>query len=83
MPAYRAQSPRVIRRNVRIRGRRTTIKLETGMWDALDEISTETGRSFEAICDEIAKTRDVTENFTSELRLFILDYYRDAVAHHA
>ncbi len=72
------------RRNVRIGRRRTSIKLEPEMWDALIEICVRTKKNINQICTEVYNasygedTHDVSAgaNFTSELRVFILGYYR-------
>ncbi len=69
--------PRVARRNVRIGARRTTVKMEVRMWEALEQICRETGHSVDGICTDIEKLPQSRTNLTSELRLFILDYFRD------
>jgi predicted DNA-binding ribbon-helix-helix protein len=77
------------RRNVRIGRRRTSIKLEPEMWDALGEICARTGKSINQICTEVHASGGVENadnpneiagggNFTSELRVFILDFFRAA-----
>lgn len=65
----------LICRNVRISGRRTSIKLEADMWEALFEICENSGRNLHDICTEVHQRRG-SSNFTSAMRLFILDYYR-------
>ncbi len=75
---------RVVRRNVRIAGRRTTIKLEHAMWQALIEICAINDKTINQICTEVARSEHAQTNFTSELRLYILAHYqtraRDAEA---
>ena len=74
------------RRNIRIGKRRTSIKLEPEMWDALAEICTRTKKNLNEICTEVHGASGVSDpavvpgcaNFTSELRVFILDFYRAA-----
>ncbi|MBM3490750.1 MAG: ribbon-helix-helix domain-containing protein [Alphaproteobacteria bacterium] len=41
---------RAILRNVRIAGRRTSIKLEAAMWEALFELCARTGLSLDQVC---------------------------------
>jgi len=65
----------LICRNVCISGRRTSIKLEADMWEALYEICDSAGRSLHETCTEVHRGRG-SANFTSAMRLFILDYYR-------
>ena len=74
------EPPRVLRRNVRIDGRRTTVKMETQMWDALEQICAETDASVDSICSALAAMPQARTNLTSLLRLFILDYFRDRAA---
>ncbi|MDP6688663.1 MAG: ribbon-helix-helix domain-containing protein [Alphaproteobacteria bacterium] len=72
------------RRNIRIGDRRTSIKLEPEMWDALAEICARTEKNLNQICTEVHGANNANEpdedsgsaNFTSELRVFILDFYR-------
>lgn len=65
----------LICRNVRISGRRTSIKLEAHMWEALEEICRLSDRSVHQLCTEIA-ARGGSSNFTSRVRVFILGYFR-------
>ena len=64
-----------ILRNVRIGGRRTSIKLEASMWEALHEICERTGKSVDELCTEV-HGQPGSSNFTSRLRVFILSYFR-------
>ncbi|HXP95115.1 MAG TPA: ribbon-helix-helix domain-containing protein [Telmatospirillum sp.] len=64
-------------RNVTIEGRRTSMKLEPGMWDALDEICRREGTVIHEICTKIAKDHQ-GYNLTSATRAFILAYFRAA-----
>jgi predicted DNA-binding ribbon-helix-helix protein len=71
------------RRNIRIGRRRTSVKLEPAMWDALIDITVRTNKSINQICTEVHnagagpnRAETAGANFTSELRVFILDYYR-------
>ncbi|MBT7284196.1 MAG: ribbon-helix-helix domain-containing protein [Rhodospirillaceae bacterium] len=78
-----------MRRNIRIGSRRTSIKLEPEMWEALGEICALTEKSLNQICTEVYAANNVDNpdhpddiagcgNFTSELRVFILDFFRAA-----
>ncbi len=64
-------------RNIRIAGRRTSIKLEEHMWDALAEICQRTGKTVHQVCTEIHDNGEHS-NFTSRVRVFILGYFRGA-----
>lgn len=67
----------LIRRNVRIDSRRTSVKMEREMWDALAEICERSGRTVHDVCAEVRRASDGA-NFTSQLRVYILNWYRRA-----
>jgi predicted DNA-binding ribbon-helix-helix protein len=67
----------LINRNVVVAGRRTSIRLEAQMWDALFEIGRREGRTVHEICTEVDATRRES-TLTSGLRMYILGYYREA-----
>lgn len=62
-------------RNVRIAGRRTSVRLEQEMWDALHEISARERTSIHDLC---AQVFDAPRGggFTSALRVYIMAYFR-------
>lgn len=64
-------------RNVTIGGRRTSMKLEPGMWDALDEICCREGTAIHDICTRVAKQHKGC-NLTAATRAFVLAYFRAA-----
>jgi predicted DNA-binding ribbon-helix-helix protein len=63
--------------NVTVAGRRTSIRLEPAMWQALREISTREGKSTHALVTEIAQGR-AQSSLTAAIRVFLLDYFRAA-----
>ena len=64
-------------RNVRIAGRRTSVRLEQEMWDALHEISARERTSIHDLCAQVfAAPRP--GGFTSALRVYIMAYFRFA-----
>ena len=70
-------------RNVRIGRRRTSVRLEDELWDALGQICEETGKDINQICTEVARSRgdggvggERAGSFASSLRVFILEYFR-------
>ncbi len=67
----------LVSRNVIIRGRRTSLRLEKEAWEALEEICKRENKSIHEICTMIEKRRSVS-NRTSAIRLFILTYFRNA-----
>ncbi len=62
-------------RNIRLDGRRTSIRLEVPLWEAVDEICAAEGLSLSGLCSKVAAARP-GPNFTSALRVWIVDYYR-------
>ena len=64
-------------RNVRLRGQRTSLRLEPSMWDALEEISRREGCTINDICSMIEDQRQGSTR-TAALRVFILYYFRAA-----
>ena len=66
-------------RNVRIRGMRTSMRLEGAFWKALRDIAGRTGESVPALCERILRA-DHRGNRTSAVRVFVLNWFRDARA---
>jgi predicted DNA-binding ribbon-helix-helix protein len=64
-----------ILRNVRIAGRRTSVKLEAAMWEGLFELCARTGLSVDQVCQSAAEMPSDL-SFSARLRVLILDYYR-------
>jgi predicted DNA-binding ribbon-helix-helix protein len=71
------QSRRPQVRNIKLAGRRTSLRLEPEFWDALDEIVVREGSSLSTLCERI-KGRRGAANLTAAVRLFVLRYYRAA-----
>ena len=69
----------LVGRNVRINGRRTSVKLEPAMWDALAEICVREGMGIGKLRAKVEGGR-AGASFTSALRVFIVEYYRAALA---
>ncbi|MFQ5783558.1 MAG: ribbon-helix-helix domain-containing protein [Alphaproteobacteria bacterium] len=67
----------LVNRNVVVNGRRTSVRLEPQMWDALREIARREGRTMHDVCSEVEATRR-TSTLTAGLRVFILSYFREA-----
>ena len=70
----------LIPRNVHVNGRRTSVRLEREMWDALGEICAREGSSVNQVCAQVADT-NAEGGFTSGLRVFIVKYFRDGERH--
>jgi len=67
----------LISRNVTINGRRTSLRMEREIWDALGEICAREEKNIHNICTQIENGRH-NSNRTSAIRAFIISYYRRA-----
>ena len=63
--------------NVTVSGRRTSIRLEPAMWDALKEISSREAKSVHSIVTEIAHHR-TQSSLTAAIRVYLLRYFKAA-----
>jgi predicted DNA-binding ribbon-helix-helix protein len=59
-------------------GRKTSVSLEEPFWRALKDIARSRNKTVQQVCAEIDSTR-TAQNFSSAIRLFVLDYYRSSV----
>ena len=67
----------MIARNVTVAGRRTSLRMEPEMWDALQEAATREGLSLHDFCTGVAKKRGAY-SMTAAIRVHLLSYFRDA-----
>ena len=67
----------LINRNVTVAERRTSVRLETAMWDALFEVAQGERQTVNEICTKVDRTRKKLP-LTSGLRVYILRYFRRA-----
>ncbi|MCH6587852.1 MAG: ribbon-helix-helix domain-containing protein [Proteobacteria bacterium] len=67
----------LVNRNVHIRSRRTSLRLEPAMWDALDEICAREGVTEHELCTQIDGL-DIASSLTASVRVFIVTYFRGA-----
>jgi predicted DNA-binding ribbon-helix-helix protein len=67
----------MIARNVTVAGRRTSLRMEPEMWDALQEAASREALSLHDFCTGVAKRRGAY-SMTAAIRVHLLDYYRDA-----
>ncbi|MFH1158329.1 MAG: ribbon-helix-helix domain-containing protein [Pseudomonadota bacterium] len=66
-------------RNVRIHKRRTSVRLESEMWNALNEIAGLEGCSVHDLCGAVHDLKETGASFTAALRVFMMEYYRSAM----
>ena len=62
-------------RNVTVGGHRTSMRLETVLWDALEDICQREGRDLDEISGLVHRRRG-DSSFTAAMRVFIVSYYR-------
>jgi predicted DNA-binding ribbon-helix-helix protein len=67
----------LVNRNVYIRSRRTSLRLEPAMWDALEEICGREGVTDHELCTEIDGL-DIASSLTASVRVYIVTYFRGA-----
>lgn len=68
----------LISKNVRIHDRRTSIRLEPEMWDALNEIAGIESCTIHCLCGAVYDLKEEGSSFTAALRVFLMEYYRSA-----
>ncbi|HVO04666.1 MAG TPA: ribbon-helix-helix domain-containing protein [Candidatus Cybelea sp.] len=67
----------MIARNVTVAGRRTSLRMEPEMWDALQEAAEREGLSLHEFCTTVARRRG-PYSMTAAIRVHLLGYFRDA-----
>jgi predicted DNA-binding ribbon-helix-helix protein len=72
----RAKSP-IVKRSVKISGRRTSVSLEGDFWQTLKEIAMKRRMTLGALVASIDADRR-QGNLSSAIRLFVLDHYQKA-----
>src|SRR5712671_6387300 len=71
-----ARSSLVIR-NIVVAGRRTSVRLEPVMWEALLEITRQQETNVNQLVTEIDRQRN-SSSLTAAIRVYIVDFYRAA-----
>lgn len=68
----------LISKNITILGRRTSVRLEKEMWNALKDISRRESCSIHDICSLIQLRKKEMTSLTAAIRVFLMLYYRAA-----
>lgn len=68
-------------RNVRIGRRRTSLRLESAMWDALQDIAAREKIGLNELLTSVAEGRSES-SFTASVRVFTLSYFRELANRH-
>jgi predicted DNA-binding ribbon-helix-helix protein len=71
----------LVNRNVVIDGHRTSMRLESSMWEALEEIAAREGLSVSQLCEQVDRRRRQS-SLTAAMRVFIVSYFRTAATEH-
>lgn len=66
--------------NIKLHGRRTSVRLEPEMWRALHDVAEAERLSIHDICSTVDDCKGKDESFSSALRVFLLKYYRAAAS---
>jgi|GEM_PF-439225 len=74
--AFRGTST-LVNRNVFVGARRTSLRLEPAMWDALAEICRREDMTLHQLCALIDERRRAS-SLTAAIRVFIVNYFRSA-----
>ena len=70
------RTSRQVSRNVVVSGRRTSMRLESSLWDALEEIVQREGGSVNELCGRIDSRRG-DMSLTGAVRAALVCYYRN------
>ena len=71
-------APLMAERSIVLAGRRARLRLETEVWNGLDEVARRQGRPVADLCGELDDARDDGVPLSSAIRTFVLDYFREA-----
>lgn len=74
---HAAQRSTLINRNITVAGRRTSIRLEPTMWEALHQLCQREGRTLNEMVTAIDHGR-TESSLTAAIRVYLLTYYRAA-----
>ena len=69
----------LINRNITVMGKRTSVRLEPTMWEAIHEIADREQCAIHDICSLIKLRKKTKTSLTAAIRVFIVLYYRAAV----
>ena len=72
------EGPALVCRNVKVNGRRTSLRMEPYIWDSLKEICERERLTLNELCARIDERRGEA-NLTASIRVFIVSYYRTAI----
>ncbi len=68
----------LVSRNISVQGRRTSVRLEPEMWNALKEIARRERCKIHDICSLISARKKPNTSLTAAIRVFLMLYFRAA-----
>lgn len=68
----------LVSRNITVRGRRTSVRLEPEMWGALKEIARRERCRIHDICSLVSLRKKENTSLTAAIRVFLMLYFRAA-----
>ncbi len=68
----------LISRNITVMGRRTSIRLEPEMWDALHDIAKREKCSVHDLCTLVYLCKNIATSLTAAIRVFLMLYFQAA-----
>jgi len=71
------------KRSLTLKGHRTSVSLEDEFWLAFRDIATERDLPINVLAAEIDKARGLDTGLASAIRLFVLEYYQQALKGHS
>lgn len=72
------QKEYLLARNLYIRNRRTSIRLDKEMWDAFEELCERENVNMNTVCTHLDQTKPASATLSAAVRSFLLNYYREA-----
>lgn len=75
---HRESRSTLISRNITVYGRRTSIRLEPEMWEALKYVSRKEKCTVHDICTLVYLRKQVNTSLTAAIRVFLMLYFRAA-----
>ena len=72
-------SERPKKRSLTLKGHRTSVSLEDEFWQAFRDIATKRDLPINVLAAEIDKARGLDTGLASAIRLFVLEYYQQAL----
>lgn len=73
-----AASAELVQMTLRVTGRRTTLRMERALWDAVDDVCIGLGVGRHVLISRVDARRDEGLGLTSALRVFLVSYWRAA-----